>query len=166
MITLRLAQLVEAHSEEITRKLIRAIRRSPRTAGMQKISELELRTATIAVFQHLREWLLTKTDADIEVRYRWLGEHWASQGATLAGCCWTLILTKAYLWEFLQEQALVLNGAEIYGEMELLLSLNQFFDSALCHLVEGYEQSERSKVKHGEGEKPDWRDVNIATWVP
>jgi hypothetical protein len=166
MITLRLASLIETHSQEITRKLLSEIRKSPRTADMRKIPELELRVATMEVLRQLREWLLVKTDADVQVRYRWLGEHWAWQGAALSDCCWTLMLTKHCLWEFLQEQVIISSGVEIYGEMELVVSLNRFFDSALCHLVEGYQQIERSEPESRRIEEPSWPATNAAAWVP
>jgi hypothetical protein len=166
MISLRLARLVEGHSEEITSKLIKRLRTSPRTVGMHTVPELELRIWMMELLQHLREWLLTRTDADIEFHYRCLGVHWASQGATLAGCCWTLVIAKDYLGEFLQEQALALSGVAIFGRLELLTLLNHFFDHAFCHLVEGYEESERSKVRAGEEQTSKRPECNIAIWVP
>jgi hypothetical protein len=47
-------------------------------------------------------------------------------------------MTKEHLWEFLQREGLVRGSVEIYGEMELLGLLDQFFDRALCFATEGY----------------------------
>jgi hypothetical protein len=49
-------------------------------------------------------------------------------------------LEKCYLWEFLQRQGVMGSPIEIYGEMELLRLLDQFFNRALCFATEGYEQ--------------------------
>ncbi len=164
MTAVLLTGLIEAHSEEITQKLTQTIRNSLRAGGMGKIPTLELQAGTTEVLEHLREWLLTKTDTDIQIYYRQLGARWAWHGATLAECCWTLVRMKDYLWEFLEKQGIVPSGSAIYGEMELLLSLNQFFDRALCHLIEGYEQSD-SHEKVGI-ETPNWPETNMAAWVP
>lgn len=90
--------------------------------------------------QHLSEWLLTKTAYDIERRYLELGERRASQGVVLSDFCWAIAVTKEHLWEFLERQGFRRAPVEIYGEMELLRLLDQFFDRALCFATEGYEQ--------------------------
>jgi hypothetical protein len=58
----------------------------------------------------------------------------------IADFCWGIILTKEHLWEFLQQQGFMRGPVEIYGELELLRLLDQFFDRALCFATEGYEQ--------------------------
>src|SRR6266581_3906928 len=47
---------------------------------------------------------------------------------------------QEHLWEFLQRQGFLRSPVEIYGELELLRLLDQFFDRALCYATEGYEQ--------------------------
>jgi hypothetical protein len=49
-------------------------------------------------------------------------------------------VTKEHLWEFLQRQGFMNSPVELYGEMELLRLLDQFFDRALAFATEGYEQ--------------------------
>jgi hypothetical protein len=88
----------------------------------------------------LSEWLLTKTGHDIEQRYFEIGERRASQGVLLSDFCWAIVMTKEHLWEFLQRQGFMRGPVDIYGEMELLRLLDQFFDRALCFATEGYEQ--------------------------
>jgi hypothetical protein len=91
--------------------------------------------------RHLGDWLITKTGHEIQKRYFELGERRASQGVALSDFCWAIALTKGHLWEFLQRQGVTGSPIEIYGEMELLRLLDQFFDRALCFAAEGYEQS-------------------------
>ena len=47
--------------------------------------------------------------------------------------------TKEQIWDFLQQQGFLRGPLEIYGEMELLRLLDQFFDRAVCYVAEGYE---------------------------
>ena len=46
-------------------------------------------------------------------------------------------MTKEHLWEFLQRQGFMNSPVELYGEMELLRLLDQFFDRALCFADRG-----------------------------
>ena len=140
MVVLRLVRLIQDHSEELTEGLIAKITTSSRTADLRKVPTEELRGRIREILQHLNEWLLTKTGRDIEQHYREVGERRAAQNVALSDFCWGIILTKDHLWEFIQKQAFMRNPIEIYGELELLRLIDQFFDRALCFASEGYEQ--------------------------
>jgi len=140
MVALRLVRLIQDHSEELTEGLIAKITTSSRTADLRKVPTEELRGRIREILQHLNEWLLTKTGRDIEQHYREVGERRAAQNVALSDFCWGIILTKDHLWEFIQKQAFMRNPIEIYGELELLRLIDQFFDRALCFASEGYEQ--------------------------
>jgi len=140
MIALGLVRVIERHSDELAAELIAKLETSSRTADLGKVPVEELRRGFQEILRHLGEWLLTKTGQDIEKRYFELGERRASQGVALSDLCWAIVLTKGHLWEFLQRQGFMRGPVEIYGEMELLRLLDQFFDRALCSATEGYEQ--------------------------
>lgn len=140
MIALRLVRLIEHHSDELAMELIAKIQTSSRTVDMRKVPTDELRLRIHEILQHLSEWLLTKSGHDIEEHYVEIGVRRASQGVALSDLCWAIVLTKEHLWEFLQQQGFLRGPVEIYGEMELLRLLDQFFDRALCFAAQGYEQ--------------------------
>jgi hypothetical protein len=140
MIALRLVRLIENHSEELAEELVAKFEASQRTADLRKVPADELRARIREILQHLNEWLLTKTGRDIEQHYRDIGSRRAAQGVALSDFCWGIILTKEHLWGFLQRQGFMRGPIEIYGELELLRLLDQFFDRALCFATEGYEQ--------------------------
>ena len=145
MIALRLVRLIESHCDELTESLIVKFEASARTADLRKVPTEELRGRMREIMQHLNEWLLTKTGSDIERHYRSIGERRAAQNVALSDFCWGIILTKEHLWEFLQQQGFMRGPVEMYGELELLRLLDQFFDRALCFATEGYEQYLRSQ---------------------
>lgn len=140
MIALRLVRLIEGHSDELAAELLAKIEASSRTADLRKVPVAELRDRIQEILRHLSEWLMTKTGHDIEERYFEIGERRASQGVALSDFCWAIVTTKEHLWEFLQRQGFMHHPVEIYGEMELLRLLDQFFDHGLCFATEGYEQ--------------------------
>jgi hypothetical protein len=139
MIALRLVRLIESHCDALTEDLVEKLLAASRTGDMRKIPVAELRQRLHELLQHLSEWLLNKSSQDIEAQYRALGTRRAEQGVSLSDFAWSVVLTKEHLWEFLQRQGFLRNAVEIYGEMELLRLLDQFFDRALYYAIEGYE---------------------------
>jgi len=161
MIALRLVRLIEAHSVEIAREIVHRIQTSPRTSDLRAIPELELQVQAEEFLQDLGKWTSAQPNVQVEVRYRELGARRAMQGVSSADACWALVLTKEYLCEFLRKRGFVRGPAELYGEMELLWLLDQFFNAALCSLMEGYALA-REAPSGGRRE----REVNLAEWVP
>jgi hypothetical protein len=67
-----------------------------------------------------------------------MGESRAVQGVSFADFCWSMIFTKEQIWNFVQQQGYLQGPLEIYGQMELLRLLDQFFERAICYGAEGY----------------------------
>ena len=164
MVALRLIRLIESHSEQIARTLATRIRTSPKTSELQKLPEAELLTGLQELLQHMSEWLLSKTESDVENRYHEIAVRRASRGIALADSCWAIVITKEYLWDFLQKQGFLRNPIELYGEMELLVLLDQFFDRALCYMAEGYESGSIEHKVNTPRKKQ--REFNAAAFVP
>src|SRR4029077_14842548 len=75
MISLRLVQLIEGHSDELVTVLVAKRESSLRTSDLHKVPAEELRGRIYEVLRQLSEWLLTKTGHDIEQRYFEIGER-------------------------------------------------------------------------------------------
>jgi hypothetical protein len=67
---------------------------------------------------HMSEWLLSKTENDIEQRYHQIAARRASQGIALADSCWAVVMTKEYLWDFIQKEGFLRYMAEGYPETQ------------------------------------------------
>ena len=141
MIAVRLVRLIESHSDELTEGLLKKFQCSARTAELRKVPAHELRDRSYEILCNLSEWLLSKSDVDVKRRYREIGALRASQNVSLADVCWGIIITKEHIWDFLQRQGFLRGPVEIFGELELLRLLDQFFDRAICYCAEGYEQA-------------------------
>lgn len=141
MIAVRLVRLIEQHSDELTDGLLKKFQSSTRTTELRRVPARELRARSHEILCNLSEWLLSKSDIDVERRYRDIGVVRASQNVSLADVCWGIMLTKEHIWEFLQREGFLRGPLEIFGEMELLRLLDQFFDRALCYCAEGYEEA-------------------------
>ncbi len=141
MIALRLVRLIEDHSDEVAEGLLKKFEMSSLTRDMKKVPAHELRDRVYEILRNLGEWLLYKREDEIERRYRELGARRAAQEVSLSDYCWAIVLTKEHLWEFLQKQGMLRGPLEIYGELELLRLMDQFFDRAVCYATEGYERA-------------------------
>jgi len=135
-------RLIEKHSEELVGGLTEQIRLSERTSDFRKIPAAELELAAAEVYRNLGEWLLQKTDEDIESRFRAIGTRRAAEGVGLHQFVWALITSRDHLWHFLQREAFACNVVELYGELELHQMLTHFFDRAVYYGIQGYGNSE------------------------
>lgn len=141
MIALRLVRLIEAHSEELAEGLTHKLLASDRTSDLRRVPANELHHRCHEIYRNLSEWLLTKTEHDVEVVYRALGARRAQQGVSMAALAWAILLTKEHLWGFLEWEGVHGGLHNVFGELELLRLLDQFFDRAVYYATEGYEQA-------------------------
>ncbi len=145
MLGIRLVRLIEGHSAELSRGLCEQIRTSERTSDYREVPAEELRLAAAEVYRNLGEWLLQKTERDIEARFREVAACRLSEGVRLHQFVWALTLSRDHLWQFLRQQSFADNIVALYGEMELQRLLNQFFDRAIYYAVLGYEEARLTK---------------------
>lgn len=146
MIALRLVRLIETHSEELAEGLTRKLLSSDRTRDLRRVPAHELHQRCHEIYRNLSDWLLTKTEHDIESLYRGLGARRAQQGVPLAALIWAILLTKEHLWSFLEWEGVYGGLHNVFGELELLRLLDQFFDRAVYFATEGYEEAIASKA--------------------
>ena len=146
MIAVRLVHLIEKHSEELTEELLHKFQTSPRTSDLRKVPVQELRNRSDEILRNLSDWLLSKSNTDVECRYREIGALRACQNVSLSHVCWGIVLTKEHIWNFLQREGFLRGPLEIFGEMELLRLLDQFFDSAICYCAEGHEKAKLASM--------------------
>lgn len=64
----------------------------------------------------------------------------------MAALAWAILLTKEHLWSFLDWEGVHGGLHNVFGELELLRLLDQFFDRALYYATEGYEEATTSRA--------------------
>jgi len=153
MIALRLVRLIETHSEQLAESLAHKVERSSRAADLKKIPPQEIRERAREVYRDLSDWILTKTEDDIERIYTPLGRRRAEQGVSLSALCWALMMTEENLWDFLELEGMREKPLEILGGFELLRLLDQFFDQAIYFATLGYESYSMQKPQESTQDK-------------
>jgi len=145
MIALRLVRLIESHSEELAESLLQKLERSSRAADLKKVPGREIQERTREVYRNLSDWILTKTDDDIEHVYKALGRRRAEQGVSMSALCWAIMMIEENLWEFLEMEGMRERPLDILGSLELLRLLDQFFDQAVYFSTLGHESYWRER---------------------
>ena len=149
MFSIRLVKLIEAHADKLSQGLMQSLQTSPRSSELlRKVPADELKRRAQEIYRNLGDWLLNKTESEIEERYTGIGMRRARQGVPLCDLMWAIILTKEYLWEHLQSEGLLEEPVELLGELELLRNLERFFDRATYFAAVGYESAVRHEAAH------------------
>ena len=141
LLAYRLVKLIETHSDGLARSLQLRYRESSKCSGYANVPAGDLTDKVYDVYRHLGDWLLGKTEADIEKRYLEVGAQRAAQGVPVSQVVWMICLVRENLWDYLQKNAELERPAEIFGELELLEMLDQFFHLAIYYAALGHERA-------------------------
>ena len=141
MLATRLVNLIESHSDHLASTLLEKVLSSEFTTAYHNVPPEELQHRVHEIYEHLGDWLLGKSDLDIEKHYREIGVRRYKQRVPLAELVWSITMTKENLWEFLSWECVPDRLMEVFGELELLQLLGRFFDRAIHFAVMGYEQA-------------------------
>jgi len=140
MLAYRLVRLIENHSDALAASLLERVRSSPLLTDYRKVPPEELKLRVSEIYRHLGDWLISKSERDIEERYSEIGTRRATQAVPLSQLSWTIVLTKENLWEYLKKETVMERPTEVFGELEMLQLLDQFFDRAIFYAAVGYEK--------------------------
>ena len=142
MILYRLVRLIETHSQALATCLLDRVQNSELTPTFQRnVPGEELKERVYEIYRHLGEWLMGKDESQLEQRYLQIGARRASQKVPLSEVIWVIVLTKENLWDFIKKESVLERPVEVFGELEMLQLLEQFFDRAIYHAAVGYEHA-------------------------
>jgi hypothetical protein len=145
MLAIRLVRLIENHIEHLSCDLSEKVWSSPQCSDLNKVPTSELQARTREIYRNLSDWLLDKTEVQVERRYTELGVVRAQQGVAYSHFVWAIMSTKEHVRAFVQREGLSESAMELHGELELQLLLGHFFDLVLYYTAVGYEQ-ERNHI--------------------
>ncbi len=148
MMLYRLVRLIESHSEALSTCLLEQVEKSELTSRYQShVPPEDLKERVREIYAHLGEWLMGKDELSLKQRYAQIGAVRARQGVPLSEVIWVIVMTKDNLWEFIKKESVLDRPVEVFGELEMLQLLEQFFDRAIYHAATGYEQETRERAQ-------------------
>src|SRR5205085_10990468 len=62
------------------------------------VSRDELERSVREIYRHISDWLLTKTESDIELRFTAIGARRATEAVSISQLLWAIAITKEHLW--------------------------------------------------------------------
>ncbi len=148
MLAYRLVRLIETHSEQLALGLTAKLRASDKTRDYDKVPPEEFRQRVYGIYHNLGEWLLGKSEAEIERRYTEIGATRQAQAVPLSQLIYAITLTKEHLFDYMKHNAALDQPVEIFGELELLQLLDQFFDRAQYYAAVGYERARGARAAY------------------
>src|SRR5215469_12065442 len=141
MMFYRLVRLIENHSQALAASLLDRVQNSEATHSYKNVPPEELKERVFEIYRHLGDWLISKDERDMEARYLEIGARRALQHVPLSQLVWAIVLTKENLWEFIKKETALERPVEVFGELEMLQLLDQFFDRAIYYAAIGHERA-------------------------
>lgn len=152
MIALRLVRLIETHSESLAHGLMRKLESTTKCSDLSRVPRQEMEERCREVYQHLSEWLIHKTESDIEREYRRIGRRRLEQGVRFSHFYWAVMVIKEYLYEFLLREGITESPLDLRAGFELMRMVEQFFERAILYVASEYEQAgalgEKERMGH------------------
>lgn len=142
MLAYRLVRLIETHSERLAEGLETKLQACEKCQDFKKVPHEEFRQRVYEIYHNLGEWLLGKKEEDISRRYTEIGARRHAQGVPLSQLIFAIVLVREHLWEFLKHETTLERPVEVFGELEMLQLLEQFFDRAMYYAALGYERAQ------------------------
>jgi len=138
---------VDTHADQLCDEFMQKIQRSDNCKELlHKVSVEELRQSTREMYRNLTDWLLNNTESVSEERYVTLGMRRAGQGVPFSELFWAVCAIREYFWEYMERETLLDEPADFWGGIQLLHSLDRFFDRALNFVIIGYQSAGREEL--------------------
>lgn len=135
-------QHMKTNADRMCDSVTQRVRNSNRCSELTiRVPVAEQRRCNLEIYRDLIDWLAADTDAIIEKQYVALGMRRAQQGVPLSQLFWAVCIAREHLWDHMQQECLIEEPVEFWGGVNLLHSLNQFFDRALYFTLRGYQRA-------------------------
>jgi hypothetical protein len=137
----KLVQHMKSRADGMTSAVTEKIRASGKCVELlARVPAEEQKRQSREIYSALIDWLATEIDGTIEQRFVALGVRRAEQEVPFSQMFWAVCIAREHLWEYIQQECLLDEPVEFWGGVNLLRSLNQFFDFGLYFTLVGYQR--------------------------
>jgi hypothetical protein len=141
-----LVELIEKNSSHLATSLTQDLMANPELSDIRQVPPDELRQRLYEIFVNLSEWLLHRSESELEVRYSVIGARRATQGVSLATLIAVILAVKERLWQAMHSATEQEPDADYSTEIMALSLVEHFFDRALYFTARAYELADSKKV--------------------
>ncbi|MDA0205509.1 MAG: hypothetical protein O3A53_01900 [Acidobacteria bacterium] len=143
MVSKRLIDSIEQNAHRLAQDLVESLRRDPNVPAYALLSDQQYQGVVQDLYGHLGQWLSSRTWHKLQVTYERKGRERFHGGIPLEQLVYSLTRTKQNLLDFIRG-ALPGCADERDLELQLVLSVSEFFDRAIYHTTAGYEDARRT----------------------
>jgi|SRR5215471_8418409 len=140
MFSLRLAQSIQDHWEQIASDTIQCIRQDKDVPHMAALRDIELKNWVRGVLDTLQFWPGEGVGKKVAEHF---GRHRFETANPLAEAVWCLHILKRKLFDFTRSRGFAESPIEVYAQEELEHQVGLFFDRLVFYAVRGYEEARR-----------------------
>jgi hypothetical protein len=155
VIAARLVELIEIHSQRITKDIVEDLLINERTRGFRAVRRTDLEQRVFQLLHHLGNWIGDPRSDKTRAEFTDWGRRRFDQGIPLSELIFAVIIIKQHLRRYISDNGLV--GASyprmegdyvlplhLHGLQELNAQVGRFYDEALYSLAVGYEERARA----------------------
>ena len=141
MLTKKIIDLIEANALQLSREIKKELLLHQSTRSYQNIDEKTLHDWIYDVCSRFSYWLdEDREKGEVQQHYKNVGKERFRQGFELPEVISALYLTKRRLWEFIAASREADSALNLNQIVEASFLLVRFFDHAVLHVTEGYEE--------------------------
>jgi hypothetical protein len=149
MISRRLVQAIEKEGHKLAADLVASVRQDRRAEAYANLSDAQFEGVVLDLYANLGQWLHSRTWHRLQTVYERKGRERFHGDIPLDQLIFALTRTKTLLLDFIRG-SLEGDGTERDLELELILSVSEFFDRAIYHTIGGYEDARRAAAQAAE----------------
>jgi hypothetical protein len=143
MVSKRLIDSIERNANRLAQDLVESLRQDPHVPAYRTLSDQQYQGVVLDLYGHLGQWLSSRTWHKLEVTFERKGRERFHGGIPLEQILYSLTHIKQNLLDFIRG-ALPGEPDERDLELQLVLSVGEFFDRAIYHTALGYEDARRT----------------------
>ena len=142
MRSLKLVQHMKTNEERMSEGWLERVRKSNKCQLLlMRVPADEHRRYALGVYRELTRWLASESEADLDQHHVDVGMKRAQQSVPFSDLFWAITIAREFLWEYTQQESLLEEPVEFWGGVDLLHSVNRFFDRALYCVLLGYQKA-------------------------
>ena len=141
MIGGRLLRKIEMNWGKIASAVAVARNRDPDLPHYKNLSDEEIHERVLDLTTNLMEWINTKDKPRFATHFENLGRRRYAERIPLHEVIQKLIMIKRAIRTYASEQNYFSTTAEIYNELELLRTIESYFDFVVVRVAKGYEEA-------------------------
>ena len=140
MLTRNVVDLIEGNALQLSREIQQRLLTHPSTLSYRNVDEKVLHHWIYDVCSRFSFWLSEDNEkGEVQQHYQNLGKERFNQDFALSEVISALYLTKRRLWEFIAASREADSALNLNQIVEASFLLVRFFDHAVMHVTEGYE---------------------------